>query len=193
MTVLFLVQQEAADGKKVHLGAQEAVDCLGRCLHDRLIFIERGVQKDGHAGFFFEAANQLPIQPVHVSLNGLESAGSITMRHGRNSVSLLRLYLICHDHEGGWVVGLEVFAHLLRKNGWTEWSEWLAILDAAVQNGFHVWTARIREDASVPQSTRAKFHAALKPADDSSLYNFFDSASDQVIFRELMVLASCVF
>ena len=38
--VLGLEQVERADRKDVHSGSEEAINCLGRALNDRLVFVE---------------------------------------------------------------------------------------------------------------------------------------------------------
>src|SRR5438552_7398153 len=112
------------------------------------------------------------------------------MRHRRNTLALLRLDLVRHHHEWRWVVRLEILAHPLRQNRRTERPEGLAILDAAVENLFHVLEARVCKNASVPQRARAELHAALKPAHNLPLGNRLHRAVDQILLRELVILAS---
>src|ERR1700733_355478 len=188
--IFFLVQYESTDRQHVHPRSQDAVDCLGRRLDDGLILIERCVQQHRHACYFLELVNQLPISRIHFALHSLEPPGPVAVRHRRDPLALPWLDLVCHHHEWRGIVHLEIIAHLLRKNRRTERPERLTILDTAVENLFHILAARVRKDASVPQSARPKLHTTLKPTDDLPLGNRLHCAANQVLLCKLVVLAS---
>ena len=67
--VLRLVKDKWADGEDVHSGAEEAVDGLGGRIYDGLVFIEGGIEQDRNARDVAEAADQLPVEWVHVLLH----------------------------------------------------------------------------------------------------------------------------
>src|SRR5258708_22459982 len=48
--VLRLEQEVRPDPQHVHPGAQETVDRLGRCIHNRLVLVERSIQQQGYSG-----------------------------------------------------------------------------------------------------------------------------------------------
>src|ERR1019366_2657072 len=150
MHVFFLVQYEPTDRHHVHPRSQEAVDRLGRRLDDGLILIKGRIQQHRHTCYFLELVNQLPIPWIHLAFHRLEPSGSVPVRHRWNPLALLWLDLVCHHHEWRWVVCLEILAYPFRQNRRAERPEWLTVLDAAVENLFHILAARVRENASVP-------------------------------------------
>ena len=59
---------------------------------------------------------------------------------------------------------IEVIAHALFQNRRGEGAERLAMLDAAVQDVFHLRPPRIGHDASVAQGARSELQPSLKPS-----------------------------
>ena len=134
--------------------------------------------------------DQLPIPRIHVSLYGLKPAGPIAVRDGRNRLTVLWFDLVGHHHEGRWISRLEILAYPFCQNRRAERPEWLPILNAAVKNLFHILTARVRKDASVPQRAWPKLHPTLEPTYNLALGNCLRAPMDQIILTEFAVAAS---
>src|ERR1700733_1832820 len=64
---------------------------------------------------------------------------------------------------------LEPLARGLCENRWREWAKNFAMLDAAIENVFHVGPPRISDDAAITQRARAPLGASLKPAQNFPL------------------------
>src|SRR5439155_12703138 len=90
-----------SDGQTVHVGTQEAVERLRGCIHDRLVFVERGIDQNRDATQLAESLQQLPIEWAHVSFDGLQAARAVLMRHRGNQVALVRLDLVGLHHKRG--------------------------------------------------------------------------------------------
>ena len=70
------------------------------------------------------------------------------------------------QHERRGMIVLEVFVLVLYQNGRRERTEPLAMLDACVQDVFHVGQSRMRDDGTVAERSRSPLHASLKPSHD---------------------------
>src|SRR4051794_8539107 len=68
-----LADQERADCEALHVGALETINRLRRCVDDRLVLVERGVDEDRHTGQLAEPVQQTPVLRMDVTLDGLQT------------------------------------------------------------------------------------------------------------------------
>src|SRR5260370_377869 len=117
---------------------------------------------------------------------GEELAGGGGGGDWRDAIPPARFDLVGHHHEWRRIICLKVIAGTLRQDGGAERPEWLAILDAAVQDILHVVAARVGEDATIAEGARTEFHASLEPSDHLPLSNLIRRAGDQLILIQLV-------
>src|SRR4051794_9651201 len=67
-------QEQVTQDENVHVCPEEAVQCFGRCPHNRLVFVERSIEHHGNAGYAMEFADKRVVQWVSGSVNGLETS-----------------------------------------------------------------------------------------------------------------------
>ncbi len=72
------------------------------------------------------------------------------------------------QHEWRRMIVLEVFVLMVGHDGRREGPEPFAVLDAGVQDIFHIGQARMRHDRAIAEGARSPLHAALKPSDNIS-------------------------
>src|SRR5439155_27162990 len=90
LTCATLLQHVMPHHQNVHLRPEEAVERLLREVHDRLVFVERGVQEHRRAGLLLEGLEELPIERIGPAAHRLEPPAAIYVRHGRDDAALLR-------------------------------------------------------------------------------------------------------
>lgn len=102
----------------------------------------------------------------------------------------IRTDLVDMQHERRGMIVLEVFVLVLYQNGRRERTEPLAMLDACVQDVFHVGQSRMRDDGTVAERSRSPLHASLKPSHDIALCDLFcHSLQERFAFQFLIVQA----
>src|SRR5262249_19593119 len=98
-----------------------------------------------------------------------------------NSISLIRLYRIRHHHERRWIIRFEEVACRLAEDGRTEGAKRLPILDAAVEDVFHVLAAWVGSYTAVTEGTQRGLPPALKPPDNLSVRQLVNGSGHQFI------------
>src|SRR5262245_8697652 len=101
---------------------------------------------------------------VLLSIDRLQPSGSVHVRRGRNFASLFGFDQVGHQHEWRGVRMVEVIANALLQYRRREGTERLTMLDAAIQNVFHLRPPRIGHDTSIAQGPRSELHPSLKPS-----------------------------
>src|SRR5213080_1514079 len=80
-SVLSLADQIRADGKHVHASALEAVDGVTGCAHNRLIFVEAGVQDYRNTCFALASLDSIVVERIFVSADALQATGIVHVVH----------------------------------------------------------------------------------------------------------------
>src|SRR5579864_9111686 len=158
-----------------------------RRVYDRLILIEGSIDEYWNTGDFTKPSQQFPEARVRFTLHGLQAASSIRVRYGRDSAALIGLDVVRLDHERRGLAGREVIAGGLREDRRAERAKCFAMLNAAVQNIFHLYAARVGQDAAVAERARSKLHASLKPARDFSSSQCVGGLVNERVFIEPIV------
>src|SRR5262249_24691288 len=103
---------------------------------------------------------------VLFSIDRLQPSRSVHVSRGWNFASLLGLDSVGHHHEWRGFRLIEVIAYALLQNRRREGAERLTMLDAAIQNVFHLGPPRIGHDAPIAQGAWPELHSPLKPSDN---------------------------
>src|ERR1700733_8348067 len=69
-----LLDQKRTDCQSVHSRASKAIYSFFGRANDRLVFVEAGVQKYGYSGGSMKSRNEIVIQRVFITSNGLQAA-----------------------------------------------------------------------------------------------------------------------
>src|ERR1700675_309066 len=78
----------------------------------------------------------------------------------------------------------EIIAGGFSEDGTREGAKDFAMLDAAIQNFFHLRTTWIGDDAAVAKGSRSPFGTALKPAENFSIGDNLRGIAHEVGFRK---------
>jgi len=113
------------------------------------IFVEAGIQEHGNSGFALEGANQFVVERILLGADALQTAGVIDVIHGAESLALLRPDFLDVQHEGRGMIMLEILVLLVRENRRREGTKPLPMLDARVENVFHVGQAGMSNNRAI--------------------------------------------
>src|SRR4029077_7924090 len=116
---------------------------------------------------------QFPIPWIRGFGNRLQPSRSVHVRRRGNLVSFLWTYRISHRHKRRRVRFLKPFAACFRQNRRRERPKNFPMLDAPVQNLFHLCPPRIGHNASISERPRSPFCPPLKPSENFSFANNF--------------------
>src|ERR1700722_150799 len=130
--------QEWTDRQEIHSRAAKAVDGFVWRADDGLVFVEAGVQKNGNPGDSVKGGDEIVIQRVFVASYSLQAARIIDMIYRAKQAAFFRADLVDVEHERRWVIVLEIFVLIFGQNRRRKGAEPLAMLDAGVENIFHV-------------------------------------------------------
>ena len=175
---------EVPEHEQVHARLGEGLERLLRRHHDRLVLVERGVQKDGHPRELLELLDQPPVARSDRLVDHLHAAGVVDVVDGRDQLALVGPRLVDEDHERGAVVLLVPVPGVLGEDRRGERPERLAVLDAGVEDVLHVRTARVDEDRAVAERTRPELHPALEPADHVAGGDPLGDRGEELLFVE---------
>src|SRR6185503_5742065 len=166
-----------------HLGLLKAFDRLLRRADDRLVLIERRIENHRHARELRKVRNQLIITLVDLSRDGLQTPGAVDVSHGWNLGPAFLPDLVDHQHSRRWMRLFKVVTDTLFQNRRRKRSKRFTLLDAIVQDLFHLSTAWIDDDRPVAKRAWSKLHPALKPSDHQPRSNILGSTSGDYFVR----------
>src|SRR5260370_16086133 len=105
------------------------------------------------------------IQRLLVASHSLQASRVIDMVYGAQKFAFFGPDFVDVQHERRRVVMLEIFMLEIGEDRRSKGTEPLAVLDARVENIFHIRQAGMSEDGAVAESAPAPLHASLQPAD----------------------------
>ncbi len=76
--------EDVAEDKHIHFGAQKTFDGFLRTANDRFVVVEGSIQHHGHAGEIGKLPDQPPIARVRFLRHGLEAPGAVHVGGRRN-------------------------------------------------------------------------------------------------------------
>src|SRR5208282_3706486 len=171
--------QEIAEHQGIHFCAQETIQGFLRTANDRLVVVERGIQYHRHTGLTLELADQRMIAPIRFRGHGLQTPSAVYMRGRGNLVSFFRPHGVSQRHKRRWMRLVKPLACFFRQNRRRKRPEYLPVLDALVQNLFHLRAPGVGHNAPVAERAGSPFGAALIPPQDFSFGNNRRSAAHQ--------------
>src|SRR5690606_22449092 len=90
-------------------------------------------------------------------------------------------------HKRHIICAFKIFPNILFEYRWSEWPETLALFDFRIEQCFRITPAGISNDRPVAKCARTKFCSALKPADDTTIYQAADHFLHQCIIFQLLI------
>src|SRR6185369_685097 len=156
-----LTQDEGADDEAIHARAAVAVDRFCRRVHDWLVLVEAGVEQDGNAGTAREGRDEVVVDRVLLTRDGLQPAGPVDVRYRGQPLAPFGADVVDVKHKWRWVAVVEDLALTFGKHDRRKRAEPLATFDPRIQDVFHPGETGVREDRAVPERTRSPLHASL--------------------------------
>ena len=144
------INQVIAEHDRVHVGTQEAGNRFAGRPHNRLIFIERGIEQNRNTRSPMELGNQLMVKRIGDAGDRLQTTAAIDVGHCRDQGMLLasdREYFL---HVGSRLVDFKPLTDMLLEDAGGKRTELLPKFDPQIDDVAHIRSTWIGDQRAIP-------------------------------------------